>query len=322
MFKWCFSALPFLILSLGWLSTPIIAAEYIVVGVSGGLQDGFPEHPKMNYQDETESVQAIFLGRALVRGYKAYLDVMQEGWRQYVHDPEQPLINCNIVPTGCWHHANEYWLYAVDTRQLITILMNEPRFLSITPDLGLVDLFAAETSPVVRQLALHEIHRQNKSNDTVVAFPLVTAAWFNPTSHVPSPVLYVKQDGTQVTNFPLSLAHWAGIVNNDDDDDDTTCSNRPNDSQVEKYDYPPDLNYWDKIRGAIRAAERNLQEDKRVQEDAVTLHFDCTRKARFGISNSMARINYPFSAEMLQTILKDYRIDWEKATVTKIESPL
>jgi hypothetical protein len=55
-------------------------AEYYVIGVSGGLQDGFPERSKMDYKNS----KAIFLGRALVRGYKAYLDVMQEGWRQYV----------------------------------------------------------------------------------------------------------------------------------------------------------------------------------------------------------------------------------------------
>jgi hypothetical protein len=55
-------------------------AEYYVIGVSGGLQDGFPDRGKMDYVDS----KAIFLGRALVRGYKAYLDVMQEGWRQYV----------------------------------------------------------------------------------------------------------------------------------------------------------------------------------------------------------------------------------------------
>jgi hypothetical protein len=58
--------------------------EYIVVGVSGGLQDGFPEHTRLDYHaGKLDEVQAIFLGRALVRGYKAYLDVMQPTWRQY-----------------------------------------------------------------------------------------------------------------------------------------------------------------------------------------------------------------------------------------------
>jgi hypothetical protein len=58
--------------------------EYLVVGVSGGLQDGFPEHVRLDFHSgEPDESKAIFLGRALVRGYKAYLDVMQDGWRQY-----------------------------------------------------------------------------------------------------------------------------------------------------------------------------------------------------------------------------------------------
>lgn len=58
--------------------------EYIVIGVSGGLQDGFPGRFKLDYNhgQEDES-KAIFLGRALVRGYKAFLDIMEDGWRQY-----------------------------------------------------------------------------------------------------------------------------------------------------------------------------------------------------------------------------------------------
>lgn len=58
--------------------------EYLVVGVSGGLQDGFPEHIRLDFHSgQRDEVQAIYLGRALVRGYKAYLDVMQPTWRQY-----------------------------------------------------------------------------------------------------------------------------------------------------------------------------------------------------------------------------------------------
>jgi hypothetical protein len=62
---------------------------YHIIGVSGGLQDGFPDHFKLdygatsNFESEPNAVRAIFVGRALVRGCKAYLDVMQEGWRQY-----------------------------------------------------------------------------------------------------------------------------------------------------------------------------------------------------------------------------------------------
>lgn len=45
--------------------------RYVLVGVSGGLQDGFPDHGKMDYRSEGEVVEAIYVGRALVRGTKS-----------------------------------------------------------------------------------------------------------------------------------------------------------------------------------------------------------------------------------------------------------
>jgi hypothetical protein len=60
-------------------TTVATAQEYIIVGVSGGLQDGFPEHSKLDYHSgQSEEVPAVFLGQALVRGYKAYLNFMEE----------------------------------------------------------------------------------------------------------------------------------------------------------------------------------------------------------------------------------------------------
>jgi hypothetical protein len=128
--------------------------KYVIIGVSGGLQKGFPDHSKLDYyhhgpphghdddddddddDDEPDdavitasnTIKAVFLGRALVRGYKAYLDVMEPTHRQYINSSttssseqqqqqQQPLINSNVIPTGCWHHANEYWMYLVDSRQ-------------------------------------------------------------------------------------------------------------------------------------------------------------------------------------------------------------
>lgn len=96
---------------------------------------GFPEHFRMDYNSgQQDEVQAVFVGRALVRGYRSYLDVMEDGWRQYTpskrnrggredSDDHGPLINCNVIPTGCYNHANEYWIYLVDTRQFQTILL-------------------------------------------------------------------------------------------------------------------------------------------------------------------------------------------------------
>lgn len=62
---------------------------YHMLGVSGGLQDGFPDHVKVHYKSKgrnNENIvesKAIFVGKALVRGYKAYLDLMEPGYRQY-----------------------------------------------------------------------------------------------------------------------------------------------------------------------------------------------------------------------------------------------
>ena len=193
--------------------------EYLIIAVSGGLQHGFPEHDKLDYyvgSGATPPVKALYLGRGLVRGYKAYLDVMEPTHRQYVDEPAR--INSNVFASGCHEHANEYWVYAVDTRKAMGILNNEPRFLSITPDTGLVDLHIESsggyTTEMVRDLMLQEIHAQNKTDTTVVALPLVTAVWFNPESHVPSPTIDVLEDGTEVTNFPPEFGQmgWCGGI--------------------------------------------------------------------------------------------------------------
>ncbi len=48
--------------------------------------------------------------------------------------------------------------------------------------------------------------------DSLVPNPSIHAAvWFNPDSLVPSPSIHIHKDGTQVTNFPESLALWANV---------------------------------------------------------------------------------------------------------------
>jgi hypothetical protein len=301
-------------LLLGISSCHIVRAfEYVMVGVSGGLQEGFPEHDRMDFHSgEADEVPAVFLGRALVRGYKSYLDVMQMHWRQYTPEPEQPLINPNVIPTGCYHHANEYWMYLVDLRQFATILLNEPRFLSISADLGLVDLEAEETGPVVKHISKHEITKQQKTDNTYVALPIVTGAWYNPASHVPSPVLYTKEDGTQVTNFPQSLATWAGVINS------TECAAR---SDTESFDFlaPGEASqfFFDSIGKAIRHAETHRPLTEQAMADGPP--FSCKKKARFGVSEDMARINYPFTAQEFQEMLQKggYEIDFQASHVAK-----
>jgi hypothetical protein len=294
---------------------PVVdAVEYVIVGVSGGLQEGFPEHDRMDYHSgQEDEVPAVFLGRAMVRGYKSYLDVMQATHRQYTPEPEQPLINPNVIPTGCYHHANVYWIYLVDTRQFATILLNEPRFLSIAADLGLVDLQAEETGPLVKFIAQHEMARHQKTDADYAAFPIVTGAWYNPTSHVPSPVLYTKEDGTQVTNFPQSLATWAGVING------TECSARTDD---EAFDFlaagEASQYFFDSLRTAIRHAEENRP--SLAQAMAHGPPFPCEKKARFGVSKDMARINYPFTPEDFREMLRKggFEIDFQASQVAKV----
>jgi hypothetical protein len=85
-------------------SSSSLTTKYLLIGVSGGLQDGFPERNRLDYilqpsnsnnnndhsENENENnatptiIPAIFVGTALIRGYKAFLDVMETGYRQYV----------------------------------------------------------------------------------------------------------------------------------------------------------------------------------------------------------------------------------------------
>lgn len=291
--------------------------EYIIVGVSGGLQAGFPDHNKIDYHPgEDDEVQGVFLGRALVRGYKSYLDVMEPDWRQYIPEPGQPLINCNVYPSGCHEHANQYWMYLVDKRQFFTILMMEPRFLSIAPDLGLVDLTVKETSPVVKHIAAHEITKQGKQNSSYVAFPIVTAAWINPTSHVESPVLYTLEDGTRVTNFAQSLAIWAGVIT-----EDSCTAAVDGDDESESFPFlAPNTqeDFWKAIRKSVRVAEEDLPISSLKP---VGPPFRCIQQARFGVSQDMARINYPFSSSDFASLLAKggYSIDFQGAVVSEAE---
>lgn len=287
--------------------------EYIIVGVSGGLQGGFPDHKNLDYHPgQDDEVQAVFLGRALVRGYKSFLDVMEPDWRQYTPEPGQPLINCNVYPSGCYEHANQYWIYLVDTRQFITVLMKEPRFLSIAPDLGLVDLTVRETSPIVKHIAQHEIAKQGKTDSSYIGFPIVTAAWFSPTSHVESPVLYTMDDGTELTNFAQSLATWAGVISADSC---SVASNGGDDVDSESFAFlAPEAqeDFWKAIRKAVRSAENNRPESSKVGPP-----FECKENARFGVSKDMAQVNYPFLGSDFAALLEEggYTVDFQNAVV-------
>ena len=76
--------------------------EYLLVGVSGGLQDRFPEQPKRNYNHglENESKAIYYVGKRLVKGNKAFLDAMPSWWKQYVNKRHHPLSTATFFPVA------------------------------------------------------------------------------------------------------------------------------------------------------------------------------------------------------------------------------
>ena len=62
--------------------------SYVLLAVSGTLEEGFELRSNMDYHpvDEddgssSQRVNATFLGKALVRGYKSFLDIKNPTWR-------------------------------------------------------------------------------------------------------------------------------------------------------------------------------------------------------------------------------------------------
>ncbi|CAN0307842.1 unnamed protein product, partial [Ectocarpus sp. 6 AP-2014] len=291
-------------------TTPDKDTTYHLVGVSGGLQDGFAARHWLDYHSgrEDES-KALLVGNALVKGYKAFLDVKQKGWREHVEEPGPPLVNPVVVPSGCAEHANIYAIYAVDSRQVLNALLMEPRFLSMTPDTGLVDLTAEETGRFVRTLARHQASVEGKSDLESAAFLLVTGVWA-PGGLIESPVLYTKEDGTKVTDFPRSLALWAGTTDGARLDDDSAERQR----------------YWASFRQAIRQAEHRLGQQQEQREaivqateqeeeaqraddgfgDVTTAArpvSECGSQARYGSGPDMVRMGKEYTAgELLQIV--------------------
>jgi len=206
--------------------------------------------------------------------------------------------------------------------QFLSILMKEPRFLSIAPDLGLVDLEADETGPVITHVSQQRAQRDGKTDLSQVAIPLVTGAWYNQDSHVEAPVLYTKSDGTQVTNFPDSLALWANVT--------TTCQPRqgPVDTEVSctspttetDDDNEYSQTYWQSIRTAIRQGEVTRTRARAPSEFA-----SCDPKARFGVSPDMARLSTPLSRHEWEELLMatndessgGWQVDWKGGQLTQ-----
>jgi len=193
--------------------------KFVIVAVSGTLEEGFPLRPNLDFITEVVEgnppVFATFLGHALVRGVRAFLDIKDPNSREFVPAPGLNPVNPSLVASGNNNDANISSIYLVDRRQAVRALLREPRYLSLVPDLGKVDIHAPETDESVRKLLLQAIQEDTTllapKNTEQVTFLQVISTWKS-CHFVPSPVLSTKPDGTRITDFPNSLAAFAGTT--------------------------------------------------------------------------------------------------------------
>jgi hypothetical protein len=229
-------------------------------------------------------------------------------------------------------------LYFIDVRQVFSVLNNEPRFLSITPDTGLIDLHMIHddllpstlkseyrsVNTFLEQYIRGLRHAQDiVLDDRFVAIPLVTAVYFNPPSHIPSPPIHVLPDGTMITNFPNSLAIWAavndsdrtalydeGCVHSSSDSSDNPCTNDVKHKALEA-----EQRFWMGIRRAIRLAEMVRSEQSHsVAETFVGVglpNLKCQKLTRFGAGPTTVRVNTPFKMSQIMDVVSTmgYTID-------------
>ena len=298
--------------------------SYVLLAVSGTLEEGFELRKNMDYRpfgdDGPGRVNATFLGKALVRGYKSFLDIKDPGWREYKDDSDLKTVNPALVPTGCDEHANRYAIYAVDSRQAINALAGEPRFLSIAPDMGLVDLTAADdlTFPDIKALSVAYARDMSLSGVAEpaldrIAFITVTSTWLK-SSFVPNGIIRQDQDGI-ITDYPVSTGIWSNsILNKNGTTHDTYpqgCGSFPTGGQVSNVDSAADYNTC--IDAAIRfqEAEYEVLEGEQVGgfasfENCIAGKkecFDCQRPARYGTDKNVARFNRVLTACELENIM-------------------
>jgi len=126
--------------------------------------------------------------------------------------PDLNPVNPGLVPSGDDMDANISSIYLVDRRQAARALLNEPRFLSMTPDLAKVDVDAEETDAPVRALIQQAVAETPGLTNTKNATFLQVISTWKSCHFLPSPVLYTKPDGTRVTDFPHSLAAFSGTT--------------------------------------------------------------------------------------------------------------
>jgi hypothetical protein len=122
--------------------------------------------------------------------------------REYKASPELAPVNPALVPSGDDRDANISSIYLVDRRQAAKALLNELRFLSMTPDLAKVDIDAKETDPATRALILQAIKETAGATNTHGATFLQVISTWNSRHFLPSPVLYTKPDRHESDRLP------------------------------------------------------------------------------------------------------------------------
>eukprot|EP00931_Biecheleriopsis_adriatica_P059923 TRINITY_DN35931_c0_g1_i1.p1 TRINITY_DN35931_c0_g1~~TRINITY_DN35931_c0_g1_i1.p1 ORF type:complete len:297 (+),score=55.51 TRINITY_DN35931_c0_g1_i1:69-959(+) len=178
--------------------------RFVVIAVSGTLEDGFELRHRLDYIDEKtgERVNATFLGLGLMRGAKMYFDA----WPEWLSQPSRA--NPAILLTGDWCDANQYALYIVDERQVLTALLGEPRMLSMTPDSLLLQLDDSGTDPQVSRFA-RAVLGDAESECGIMA----VVGTFKACSFLAAPPYETRSDCTRVTTFRASMAKFARITN-------------------------------------------------------------------------------------------------------------
>lgn len=83
--------------------------DVVVGGWLGPLSVSIPESPGGKNTETYRRTQQLHWRK---RPHPA-----RQGWREYVEEPGNPLVNPVVIPSGCGEHANVYAIYAVDSRQ-------------------------------------------------------------------------------------------------------------------------------------------------------------------------------------------------------------
>jgi hypothetical protein len=168
--------------------------------VSGTIQDGFELRKNIDYShddgdEEEEVVKAVFLGWGVVRGVRMYFDVKEEGSREFNASlPHR--VNPACVLTENAKDCNQYALYLVDERACLQALLDEPRFLTMTPDTLRLEIDDADTSPDVRALARTLIQINDKPNASQATLLAVVSCLFSQTHFYPAPHHRLREDGS------------------------------------------------------------------------------------------------------------------------------